>query len=58
LSGSLEEISSDLDVLRGQEVSEVFLDLNFDREIGSPDADPDLSMARAHQVLDAFAPRG
>jgi probable F420-dependent oxidoreductase len=56
LSGSLAEIRDDLAVIAGHGVSEVFVDLNFDREIGSPDADPDASMRRAHEVLDALAP--
>jgi probable F420-dependent oxidoreductase len=56
LSGSLEEISGDLAVLAEQGVTELFVDLNFDREIGSPDADPAASMRRAHEVLEALAP--
>ena len=31
-------------------------DLNFDEQIGSPDADVSRSMAVAHQVLESFAP--
>ncbi|HEY9388634.1 MAG TPA: hypothetical protein VIR27_02555, partial [Mycobacteriales bacterium] len=57
LTGSLEEIRADLDVLAGQGVSEVFVDLNFDPRIGSPDVDPAESIARAEQVLDALAPQ-
>jgi probable F420-dependent oxidoreductase len=56
LSGSLEEIRGDLAVIASQGVTELFVDLNFDREIGSPEADPDVSMRRAHEVLDALAP--
>ena len=56
LTGSFEEIRADLAELADQGVTEVFVDLNFDREIGSPDADPDASMRRAHEVLDALAP--
>ena len=37
-------------------ITEVFVDLNFDPEIGSPTADPEASMAVAREVLDAFAP--
>jgi probable F420-dependent oxidoreductase len=40
LTGSLQEIRGDLDGLAAQGLSEVFLDLNFDPEVGSPDADP------------------
>ena len=56
LSGSLDEIRSDLAVIARQGVTELFVDLNFDREIGSPEADADVSMRRAHEVLDALAP--
>jgi probable F420-dependent oxidoreductase len=56
LTGSLEEIRADLDTLREQGVTEVFLDLNFDPEIGSPDADPGESVRRAEDVLTALAP--
>jgi probable F420-dependent oxidoreductase len=56
LSGSLEEIHGDLAAIANQGVTELFVDLNFDREIGSPDADPDVSVRRAHEVLDALAP--
>ncbi|HEX5496739.1 MAG TPA: TIGR03619 family F420-dependent LLM class oxidoreductase [Mycobacteriales bacterium] len=56
LTGSLEEIRSDLAVLAGAGVTEVFVDLNFDPRIGSPDADPDASVARAEEVLTALAP--
>jgi alkanesulfonate monooxygenase SsuD/methylene tetrahydromethanopterin reductase-like flavin-dependent oxidoreductase (luciferase family) len=56
LSGSLDEIRGDLAVIADQGVTELFVDLNFDREIGSPDADPDASMRRAHEVLEALAP--
>jgi probable F420-dependent oxidoreductase len=56
LSGSFEEIRGDLDLLREQGVTEVFLDLNFDPEVGSPDADPAASIRRATEVLEEFAP--
>jgi probable F420-dependent oxidoreductase len=56
LTGSLDEIRGDLAVLADQGVTELFVDLNFDREIGTPDADPDASMRRAHEVLEALAP--
>lgn len=56
LSGSWEEIRADLDDLAGQGVTETFLDLNFDPSIGSVDADPDESVRRAHEMLEALAP--
>jgi probable F420-dependent oxidoreductase len=57
LTGSLEQIRGDIERLGDQGITEVFVDLNFDPEIGSPDVDPDESMRRADQVLDALAPR-
>ena len=56
LVGSLDEIRRDLDDLAGKGVTETFVDLNFDPEIGSPDADPAVSLERAHEVLEALAP--
>lgn len=56
LTGTLDQIRGDLAGLAAQGITEVFADLNFDPEIGSPDADPDVSMRRAHEVLDALAP--
>jgi probable F420-dependent oxidoreductase len=56
LTGTLDQIRSDFDDLEGQGVSEVFVDLNFDPEVGSPDADPAVSMRRADEALAALAP--
>ena len=56
LSGSLDEVRADLGALAQQGVTEVFLDLNFDSEVGSPDADPDESVRRGLEVLEALAP--
>lgn len=56
LTGSLDEIRSDLDDLAAKGITETFIDLNFDPEIGAPDADPDESMRRAIAVLEALAP--
>lgn len=56
LTGSLDEIRHDLAGLAGQGVTETFIDLNFDPEIGSSEADPQVSMRRAHAVLEALAP--
>jgi probable F420-dependent oxidoreductase len=56
LAGSMDKIRDDLETVAGQGVTELFVDLNFDKEIGSPDADPAVSMARAHEVLEALAP--
>jgi probable F420-dependent oxidoreductase len=58
LSGSVEQVRGDLEELRAQGVTEVFLDLNWDPEVGSPDADPATAVGRAEDVLEAFAPAG
>ncbi len=56
LTGSLDEITADLTDLAAKGVTETFIDLNFDPQIGSPDADPAESMRRARDVLEALAP--
>jgi alkanesulfonate monooxygenase SsuD/methylene tetrahydromethanopterin reductase-like flavin-dependent oxidoreductase (luciferase family) len=56
LTGTLDQIRGDLAGLAAQGITELFADLNFDPEIGSPDADPETSMRRASAVLDALAP--
>jgi probable F420-dependent oxidoreductase len=56
LTGSFDEIRADLPGLAEQGITELFIDLNFDPTIGNPDADPQASMRRAEQVLEAFAP--
>ncbi|MFD8558473.1 TIGR03619 family F420-dependent LLM class oxidoreductase [Streptosporangium canum] len=56
LTGSFEEIRQDVAALEARGVTDVFHDLNFDPEIGSPDADPEESMRRADAALEALAP--
>jgi alkanesulfonate monooxygenase SsuD/methylene tetrahydromethanopterin reductase-like flavin-dependent oxidoreductase (luciferase family) len=56
LVGTLEQIRSDFDEIAAEGVTELFVDLNFDPEIGSPDADPAESIRRADEVLEALAP--
>jgi alkanesulfonate monooxygenase SsuD/methylene tetrahydromethanopterin reductase-like flavin-dependent oxidoreductase (luciferase family) len=58
LTGSIEQVRADLDDLHAKGVTEVFLDLNWDPEIGSPDADPVAALRRAEQALTALAPAG
>ena len=58
LTGSIDEIKTDFAMYEAAGVTEVFLDLNFDPEIGSPSADPAASLRRAEDVLEAFAPAG
>jgi len=56
LSGSFEQIREDLAVLAARGVTEVFYDLNWDRQVGSPAADPVAATARAAEIIDALAP--
>ena len=56
LVGSVENIRADLAELAAKGVTETFVDLNFDPEIGSPDADAGESMCRAEEILEALAP--
>jgi probable F420-dependent oxidoreductase len=56
LTGTPAKIRDDLAVYADANTTEVFLDLNFDELIGSPEADPARSMAVAHEVLETFAP--
>lgn len=56
LSGSWEEIRADLALLAAQGVTETFLDLNFDPQVGRVDADPQESVRRARDMLEALAP--
>ncbi|MBV9871630.1 MAG: TIGR03619 family F420-dependent LLM class oxidoreductase [Frankiaceae bacterium] len=56
LTGTAAKLKADLAAYADAGTTEVFLDLNFDEEIGSPDADPARSMAVAHEVLETFAP--
>jgi probable F420-dependent oxidoreductase len=56
LTGSAEQIRADFVDLEAQGVDEVFVDLNFDPTVGSVNADPAQSLARAHDVLESLAP--
>jgi len=58
MTGTVGKIKADLEEYAAGGATEVFLDLNFDELIGSPDADPARSMAAAHEVLETFAPNG
>jgi probable F420-dependent oxidoreductase len=57
LMGTFDQIRADMDDAAAQGITELFVDLNFDPEIGSPSADPAVSMRRAEEALEAFAPR-
>jgi hypothetical protein len=56
LSGSLDQIRGDLDGIAAQGITELFFDLNFDPEVGSPEVDPEAALRRAEEVLEALAP--
>ena len=56
LTGTVEKIKQDMAAYADAGATELFVDLNFDEQIGSPDADPAESMRRAHAALEAFAP--
>jgi probable F420-dependent oxidoreductase len=56
LTGTYEQIRADLDDLAAQGITETFIDLNFDPEIGSASADPVESRRRADEALAALAP--
>ena len=56
-SGTVDKIRRDFDDYASQGATELFVDLNFDEEIGSPEADEATSMRRAHEALEAFASR-
>ena len=58
LSGSYDQIRADTKWLAGQGVTEVFYDLNWDPQVGSPEAGPAAAAARAGEILDALAPAG
>jgi len=55
-TGTLDKVRRDMDSYAAHGVTELFVDLNFDEEIGNPDADPVESLRRAHVALEAFAP--
>jgi len=56
LTGTVEKIKRDMQEYDAAGVTELFVDLNFDEQIGNPDADPAESMRRAHHALESFAP--
>jgi probable F420-dependent oxidoreductase len=56
LSGSFEQIRADVARLAAQGVTEIFYDLNWDPEIGSPEADPVRAADRAAFLAEALKP--
>ena len=57
LSGSFAQIREDAAWLGEQGVTEVFYDLNWDPQVGSPSADPRAAAERADEILGELAPR-
>jgi alkanesulfonate monooxygenase SsuD/methylene tetrahydromethanopterin reductase-like flavin-dependent oxidoreductase (luciferase family) len=56
LSGSNDQIRADTGWLEAQGVTEIFYDLNWDPQVGAPDADPAAAAKRAGQILAALSP--
>jgi probable F420-dependent oxidoreductase len=56
-TGPVDVVKEQVGELADAGVTEFFVDLNFDPRIGSPTADPEASMAKARELLEAFAPR-
>jgi hypothetical protein len=57
LSGSYAQIREDAAWLADQGVTELFYDLNWDPQVGSPDVTPEAAAGRAEEVLAELAPR-
>jgi probable F420-dependent oxidoreductase len=56
LSGAYEQIRADTDWLGSRGVTEVFYDLNWDPQIGSPEVSAAGATTRAEEILHALAP--
>jgi probable F420-dependent oxidoreductase len=56
LSGSAGQIREDTAWLETQGVTEVFYDLNWDPQVGSPEVDSASAIARADEIIAALAP--
>jgi probable F420-dependent oxidoreductase len=56
LSGGYDQIKADTAGLGEVGFTEVFYDLNWDPQIGSPDAEPLAAVARAVEIMEALAP--
>jgi alkanesulfonate monooxygenase SsuD/methylene tetrahydromethanopterin reductase-like flavin-dependent oxidoreductase (luciferase family) len=56
LSGDFDQIRADAEWLGAHGVTELFYDLNWDPQIGSPDVPSDAAAARAEEILHALAP--
>jgi alkanesulfonate monooxygenase SsuD/methylene tetrahydromethanopterin reductase-like flavin-dependent oxidoreductase (luciferase family) len=58
LWGSLDQIRTDVARYAEVGLDELFLELNFDPSLASPDSDPKAAMATALLLLEALAPSG
>jgi probable F420-dependent oxidoreductase len=56
LSGSYDDIRADAAWLGEQGVTELYYDLNWDPQIGNPDASTQAATDRATEIIDALAP--
>jgi probable F420-dependent oxidoreductase len=56
LSGDFDQIRADAEWLGTRGVTELFYDLNWDPQIGSPHVSPEAAVARAEEILHALAP--
>jgi probable F420-dependent oxidoreductase len=56
LSGTPDQVRADVEWLAAQGVTEIFYDLNWDPQVGSPDADPARATARAEEIIEALRP--
>src|SRR6185437_6992969 len=56
LSGDIGQIRADAESLAGQGVTEIFYDLNWDQQVGSPYVDPVAATERATELMEALAP--
>jgi alkanesulfonate monooxygenase SsuD/methylene tetrahydromethanopterin reductase-like flavin-dependent oxidoreductase (luciferase family) len=56
LSGDYDQIRADVEWLGARGVTEVFYDLNWDPQIGSPDVSPGAAADRAEEILHSLAP--
>jgi alkanesulfonate monooxygenase SsuD/methylene tetrahydromethanopterin reductase-like flavin-dependent oxidoreductase (luciferase family) len=57
LSGGFAQIREDAAWLGEQGVTELFYDLNWDPQVGSPSVSPESAAERASEILDELAPR-
>lgn len=56
LSGSPDQVRADVEWLATQGVTEIFYDLNWDPQVGSPDVEPARATARAEEIIEALRP--